>query len=326
MAYRETFFMAKYPQITEPLPVSEGGKRIGIFFTIFSGTTRKADPHHSYDPSSEVFYARNFTYIYRQLALYTDILDVGRVRIFLERGKAYDDAMPILEQAGLASLARHIPKPQHLDQMNMSYRFQSFFNAEMRECDYIFSMDDDIWFYSRDKNKFPIWENFTNELDEIYEQAIQEGQQPADIITYENELKADRGGFENYVLPHLMDTELYCFSELARSYRNYDMLNPVGVFLGFRNNDTLALFERFFKNYYYHVDLDEALVYAFKQLHNKLVIHPHPWIPLVAIEHLWSDSSKLDDIEQTFLNLGLPEDDPALPDIEDNNALRVKLL
>ena len=251
MAYRNEFFQSHLPLLKKKLPVADGdGREIGIYFTIFDGVMAQ-----EYDTDAPAFYAKSVSYAYKQLVTYTDILETGIVRIFVEKS-CEDQVIPIFENIGITPIIRFFDTQETRDGCtHIVYRTKFVFDAELKQCDYIFSMDDDMWFIPPEEEvpKFS-WSEFTNRHDEKEDGLI------AAFGTTDEWF----WGVRNY----LKEYDFERFNEIAEKIVIGETKFPGGAVFGFRNSVALEKFENFFHQYHQYTRHDEAFLYAFVEHEN----------------------------------------------------------
>ena len=151
MTYRNNYLSSELPILTDALPIANQGDEIGLYFTILWNRWQ----HHD----AARYYAKNITYAYRQLLRHTDVLDVGKVLIFVDERNA-ESVTPIFQMTGLLPILRFYRSRESHQETTVLHRTERvlFLNShEFSQCRYIFSLDDDIWFIANPKRSTYRW-------------------------------------------------------------------------------------------------------------------------------------------------------------------------
>lgn len=250
-------FPATLPPITESLPVADNDDcDVGLFYNLYTVDRFEHNFH---------IYSKSAIYAYRQLVECTDILEVGKVRFFVDRRGA-EIAMPYFEVAGIASLVRLFDVKPWFEGSNYLYqplssRYQHLVHPDFSDVRYLFNIDVD-YYYINIKNAPRIAFAKTCEaLDrtdsEMYGHMGTGRKRPMHGYYYEYsaQSEADKAAISDAM--HVL------FSEPYPSYRGEAERFMGGQMIGFHNgSDTLKRWIDFY-NIHGFIAKDEVILHAF---------------------------------------------------------------
>lgn len=155
--YREVFFPSSICPISKPITVASKGLDICIYFTVYHYTSEEANQ----------YYAQNIVRAYHQLVECTNIVETGKILIYVD-DIAYNSVADIFMSVGIKDSVRVFHNPMNYYNGGWCFttpRLMFFGFEEPNECKYIFNSDDDMW-WTKPVN-FPKydWKQFTNILD-----------------------------------------------------------------------------------------------------------------------------------------------------------------
>ena len=175
-------FIDLLPVINEKLPLCEDGNLISISFFIFNKDSSRDNPHGHGGKYAR--YLKELTYAYRQLVNCTNILDHGRVRIFIDT-RLYHYALPLLTKVGLDPLIVWVSIPHGC---RLSGYILLFEDPSVSECHYRFNMDVDQFFITMIDQPAFDFKNFCSVLDTYSDNCIY-GRDVTGGITLESMLR-----------------------------------------------------------------------------------------------------------------------------------------
>lgn len=157
-------FIQDLPFIDTKMPVCPDGTDISISYYFFNKTD---------DRNIAILYCQEILYAYRQLIKHTNILDCGRVRIFVDR--RWESVAR--EQFGVCGLESLVSLIDVHEGVHLAGYIPQLDHDDVKECRYRFHNDADLWWISNDESVFD-WKAFCDTLDAsvdncIYAQPIQ---------------------------------------------------------------------------------------------------------------------------------------------------------
>lgn len=251
-------FPAMLPPITHALPVADNDDcPVGLFYNLFT-TDRFEHNFH--------IYLKSAIYAYKQLVDCTDILEVGKVRFFIDCRGA-EIAMPYFKAAGIDSLVRFFDLQPWFEGSNylwlpLSSRYRHLEHPDFSDVHYILTIDVDYYYINisnAPKIEFAktckILENTADA--EMYGPISSGKQRPMEGFYYEYSAQSETDKAEiNKAMQGL-------FSEPYPSYRGEAERFMAGQMIGFRNHsDTLKKWMDFYNTYGF-IAKDEVILHAF---------------------------------------------------------------